>query len=141
MRKYNFVAAFSLALTTIIIYSCKTKKFETTKTSYTANASPAALERGRVLVYSSCAGCHYNRTDNKFIGMQILDVPSIAGKVYSANLTKSQSHGIPPHYSDAQLKYLLKTGIANDGRFIPYMLRPNLAEDDLNAIIAYLRSD
>jgi mono/diheme cytochrome c family protein len=141
MKKYKLAIGISILATAVIVYSCKTKRFETTKTSYTASASPQALERGKVLAYSICAGCHYNRSANKFIGMQILDVPGIAGKVYSANLTKSQSHGIPPHYSDAQLKYLLKTGVANDGRFIPYMLRPNMAEEDLNAIIVYLRSD
>ena len=141
MKKYKLTFAISILTAVIIAYSCKTKKFETTKTSYTANTSTQAFERGKVLVYSICAGCHYNRSVNKFIGMQILDVPGIAGKVYSANLTNSKTHGIPPHYSDAELKYLLKTGVAKDGRFIPYMLRPNLAEDDLNAIIVYLRSD
>lgn len=73
--------------------------------------------------------------------MRIHEVPDIVGKVYSANLTNSKSNGIPPHYSDAELRYLLKTGIARDGRFIPYMLRPNMADEDLNDIIVYLRSD
>jgi hypothetical protein len=68
-------------------------------------------------------------------------VPGIVGKVYSANLTNSKSNGILPHYSDAELKYLLKTGIAKNGRFIPYMLRPNMADEDINAIIVYLRSN
>src|ERR1700760_4982571 len=111
MRQYKWIAAISLMMTIIIIVSCKTK-FETTKAEYKATSSPAALARGRVLVYSICAGCHYNRKVNKFIGTQIEDIPGIAGKVYSANLTHSQSHGIPPHYSDAELRYLFKTGIA-----------------------------
>jgi len=68
-------------------------------------------------------------------------VPAIVGEVYSANLTQSKTHGLPPQYTDAQLKYLLKTGINKDGRFIPYMLRPNMADEDVNAIIAYLRSN
>jgi len=140
MKKYKLITAVSLLLGTVIIISCKTR-FETTKAEYKASVSPAALERGRVLVYSICAGCHLNRPDNKFIGNRIEDVPGIVGKVYSANLTNSKSNGIPPHYSDAELKYLLKTGIARDGRFIPYMLRPNMADGDINAIIVYLRSD
>ncbi|MDB5017183.1 MAG: hypothetical protein JWQ84_2015 [Mucilaginibacter sp.] len=140
MKNYKWLAAISIMMTAIIIYSCKTK-FNTAKAGYKATSTPRAFERGKVLVYSICAGCHYNRSVNKFIGNKIDDVPEIIGSVYSANLTRSKSHGIPPHYSDAELRYLLKTGVARDGRFIPYMLRPNMAEEDLNDIIVYLRSD
>jgi mono/diheme cytochrome c family protein len=124
----------------IIIDSCKTT-FTTAPTDFKATITTQAIERGKVLVFSSCAGCHYDRTIHKLIGTPIHDVPGIVGKVYSANLTNSRTNGRPPQYSDAQLKYLLKTGINKDGRFIPYMLRPNLADEDVNAIIAYLRSN
>src|ERR1700748_1328857 len=40
-----------------------------------------------------------------------------------------------------KIRYLLKTGIARDGRFLAYMLRPNMAGQDIDAIITYLRSD
>jgi mono/diheme cytochrome c family protein len=140
MRKYKLISGISFLIIAIIIYSCKTQ-FNTAPNNYKSTSSTYALERGKVLVFSICAGCHYNHSVNKFIGNQLIDVPSIAGKVYSANLTNSKTNGIPPHYSDAQLKYLLKTGISNDGRFIPYMLRPNMADEDINAIIVYLRSN
>ncbi|HEY4327705.1 MAG TPA: c-type cytochrome [Mucilaginibacter sp.] len=139
MEKYKWIAAICFGLTAIA-FSCKTK-FETTKATTVASTSPQAVERGKVLVYSICAGCHYNHGVNKFIGNRIEDVPGIVGKVYSANLTKSKSHGIPSKYTDAQIKYLIKTGVAYDGRFIPYMLRPNMADEDLNDIVDYLRSD
>ncbi len=131
-----------MLMAVIIIVSCKTK-FDTTKTSFTANRSSEAFERGKILVYSICGGCHYSKEEKKFIGTQIHEVPGIIGKVYAANLTNSDHFewASPPHYSDAELKYLLKTGIARDGRFLSYMLRPNMADEDLNAIIAYLRSD
>jgi mono/diheme cytochrome c family protein len=123
-----------------VIISCKTQ-FATTKINYTHSESPIVLERGKMLTFTICAGCHYDGSVNKFIGKQIKDVPGIAGKVYSANLTNSRSNGITPHYTDAELKYLLKTGVSKDGRFISYMLRPNMADEDINAIIAYLRSN
>ncbi|MBS1520618.1 MAG: hypothetical protein JST50_06450 [Bacteroidetes bacterium] len=140
MRKSQWISAICILTAAIIIGSCKTK-FDTTKSNFTVSRSDAALEHGRVLVYSICGGCHYDQSVNKFIGTRIHEVPGIVGKVYSANLTNSKSNGIPPHYSDAELKYLLKTGIARDGRFIPYMLRPNMADEDLNDIIVYLRSN
>lgn len=140
MRNYKLFLGIGTIMAAIIIAGCKTY-FATAPTNFKATESAEAFERGKVLMFSSCAGCHYNRNAHKFIGNRIEDVPGIAGKVFSANLTNSKTHGIPTHYSDAQLKYLLKTGIANDGRFIPYMLRPNMADEDINAIIVYLRSN
>lgn len=140
MRKFHWILVISVLTATVIIGSCKAK-FDTTKSNFTVSRSEAAFAHGRVLVYSICGGCHYDPSIKKFIGTRIHEVPGIVGKVYSANLTNSKSNGIPIHYIDAELKYLLKTGIARDGRFIPYMLRPNMADDDLNDIIVFLRSD
>jgi len=140
MKKFKYISIICLAMAALV-YGCKTR-FETTKTTtYHAVPSPVAFERGKELTFSICAGCHYDHTVNKFIGTQIHDVPGIAGKVYSANLTHSRTNGIVPKYSDAEIRHLLKTGVARDGRFLEYMLRPNMAEEDINAIIVYLRSD
>jgi len=141
MKRSGWIPLLAFIVTvTVTVISCKTR-FATTTSDFKAGRSQAEIERGRVLVYSICAGCHYNRQTGKFIGNRIEDVPAIAGEVYAANLTHSKTNGIPGKYTDAQLKYLLKTGVAYDGRFIQYMLRPNMAESDLNAIVAFLRSD
>jgi len=139
MKKYKLIIVVAALLGAMII-SCKTQ-FATTKTTYKAVSSEQALAHGRDLAFTICAGCHYDRSVNKFIGTPIHDVPGIVGKVYSANLTQSKTNGLPPRYSDAELKYLFRTGIARDGRFLNYMLRPNMSDDDINAIIVFLRSD
>ncbi|RWY49433.1 cytochrome c family protein [Mucilaginibacter gilvus] len=139
MRKLTWILAIIVLMGGVII-GCKTK-FPTTTNNYKAVSTSHALARGKVLAFSICAGCHYDRAINKFIGTQIHDIPGIAGKVYSANLTHSGSHGIMAKYTDAEVKYLLKTGVANDGRFLNYMLRPNMADQDIDAIIAFIRSD
>jgi len=139
MQKFKWVTGISLLMLAIVI-GCKTQ-FTTTTENYVAVSSPKAIENGRTLAFSICAGCHYNRAVNKFIGTPIEDVPGIAGKIYSANLTHSKTHGIAPKYTDAQIKYLLRTGIAKDGRYLNYMLRPNMSDGDINDIIAFLRSD
>jgi len=139
MRKYQQPAFIAVISAIIFICSCKTH-FETTKATYTAPKTTSAFDRGKVLVVNICGGCHYDRSAGKFIGTRIHEVPGIIGKVYSANLTNSTTHGISPRYTDAELKYLLKTGITKSGHFLPYMLRPNMAEEDLDAIIVYLRS-
>jgi len=139
MKKYIWIIALAVTVPLIII-SCKTR-FDTTKAEYKDMVTPIAFERGKELAFAICAGCHYDRHVNKFIGTQIHDVPGIAGKVYSANLTHSKTNGIAPKYTDAEIRHLLKTGVAKDGRFLSYMLRPNMADEDINAIIVFLRSD
>ncbi|MFI5163575.1 MAG: hypothetical protein ACHQHN_20030 [Sphingobacteriales bacterium] len=139
MKKLKWIAGISLLMATLII-GCKTR-FDTTKASFTVTRSTEAFDRGKELAFSICAGCHYNRATNKFTGNKIEDIPAIAGTVYSANLTHSKTHGVTSRYTDAEIRHLLKTGVARDGRFLSYMLRPNMAEQDVNAIIIYLRSD
>lgn len=115
--------------------------FKTTKDQFTAKANSVSFERGKNLAFNICAGCHYDPKVGKFIGRDLNDLPKIAGHLYSANLTQSKSNGLPPQYSDAELFYLLKTGISKSGKFTPYMMRPMMADDDINDIIVYLRSN
>ena len=68
------------------------------------------------------------------------DMRRILGKIYAHNITQDSIHGIG-NYSDAELAYLIKTGITNKGKYIPFMLRPNIADEDLHNIIAFLRSN
>jgi mono/diheme cytochrome c family protein len=124
----------------ILICSCK-MYFDTTKDTFTASKTAESFDRGKNLVFTICGGCHYDPAVNKFIGKHLNDLPKIAGKMYSANLTHSSTRGIPPHYTDAELFYLLKTGISKSGKFMPYMMRPMMADEDINDIIVYLRSD
>jgi mono/diheme cytochrome c family protein len=115
--------------------------FKTTTDTFTATKIPESEERGKNLTFTICGGCHYDPRVNKFIGKHLNDLPKIAGKMYSANLTHSTTHGRPPHYTDAELFYLLKTGISKSGKFMPYMMRPMMADEDINDIIVYLRSN
>ena len=127
-------------LLALLFCSCK-MYFETTKDQFTARETSESIERGKNLTFSICGGCHYDRQVNKFIGKHLNDLPKIAGTLYSANLTRSTANGVPSHYTDAELFYLLKTGISKSGKFMPYMMRPMMADEDINDIIVYLRSD
>ena len=115
--------------------------FPTTKDQVTVVKTTSSLERGKNLTYNVCGGCHYDHKVEKFIGKKLNDLPRIGGELYAANLTNSKTHGAPPKYTDAELFYLLKTGIGRNGRFMPYMMRPMMADEDINDIIVYLRSD
>jgi mono/diheme cytochrome c family protein len=124
----------------VAIVSCKFY-FNTTKENFTVRTNSASVQNGKNLTHNICGGCHYDHDVKKFIGMPMHDLPGIGGKIFTANLTQSASNGIPPRYNDAELFYLIKTGIAKNGKFMPYMMRPMMADDDINDVITYLRSN
>lgn len=103
--------------------------------------TPARIERGRKIVKVLCAECHLDPTTRQLTGKRMEDAPDEFGPIYSRNITMDREHGIGK-WSDGELAYLLRTGVTRDGRYIPpYMAKlPHLADEDLHAIIAFLRS-
>lgn len=100
---------------------------------------PAQIERGRHLAtaVAKCVDCH---TDN-LAGKKFIDAGPL-GVVYASNLTGGQG-GILGRYTDAQLEQAIRHGVRPDGRGI--MIMPSdeyqyLADEDVSAIIAYLRT-
>jgi mono/diheme cytochrome c family protein len=83
-----------------------------------------------------------NKATGKLTGTQMLDAPKEFGTIYSQNITQDKEYGIGV-WTDAELLYLLRTGIKRSGQYSPpYMAKlPVMADDDVNAIIAFLRSD
>lgn len=104
-------------------------------------ATPQRLARGKQLVSIRCAGCHYDQKTGALTGAQMMEAPTEFGPIFSHNITQHPTKGAA-RYSDRELAYLLRTGIRRDGVFSgPFMQSPNLADEDLYAIIAFLRSD
>ena len=110
------------------------------KVEYTASATPAMIEEGKRLTQIMCSPCHYDPSTKKLTGIHMEDVPGFIGKVISKNITNHPEKGIGK-YSDAELAYILRTGVAKNGKIMPYMQRPNLSDKDLKSIIAFLRSN
>jgi hypothetical protein len=101
---------------------------------------PQKPRRGRNLAFNICGQCHYDEKLRKFTGTEMEDLPGFMGKVYSVNLAHSSKHPALAGYTDEELVQLIKTGTRRDGSYLPYMIRPNLAEEDLKDIIFYFRS-
>lgn len=113
---------------------------------------PAVLARGEYLVYgpAHCVECHGSSEDAL---MKLADgekVPlsgglrvSLAplGVVYSANLTPDPETGIG-RYSDAQIARMMRWSVRPNGRATLEPLMPfgNMSEDDLVAVLSYLRA-
>ncbi|MGH9364514.1 MAG: c-type cytochrome, partial [Thermoanaerobaculia bacterium] len=104
--------------------------------------TPERVERGRKIAGLSCLSCHQNPTTGKLTGKQNMDVPKQFGIVFSKNITRDPVHGIGS-WTDGELMYFLRTGVHRTGQYVPpYMPKfPLLSDDDLESIVAFLRSD
>jgi mono/diheme cytochrome c family protein len=109
---------------------------------FRAPATPQRLARGKKLANILCVGCHVDPRTGRLSGHHLVDVPSKFGSVYSANITRHPSKGIGS-WTDGDIAYLLRTGVARDGRYIPpWMVKlPHMADEDLRAVVSFLRSD
>jgi mono/diheme cytochrome c family protein len=99
---------------------------------------PLAIARGEVLVRTACAGCHVDPATGKFTGSK-LDFPEFFGEFYASNLTGDPSAGIGA-VSDALLARAIRVGLKRDGRLAAMPRLPELSDQDVAAIIGFLRS-
>jgi mono/diheme cytochrome c family protein len=97
--------------------------------------------RGLKIASVMCKGCHRGE-DGKMSGNILADLPPVFGKVASLNITNDSVHGIA-NWTDGELYYFLRTGIRKNGSWAPPMMPKYnaMADDDVKAIIAWLRSD
>jgi mono/diheme cytochrome c family protein len=114
-----------------------------------ASTDSTVIERGRYLAYGPayCAACHTangmsSRVDAgdelPLSGGHVWDVPP--GVLRSANLTPDSATGIG-RYTDAQLVRAIRHGVRHDGRaMLPFMAYQNMSDDDVVAVISFLRS-
>jgi len=104
-------------------------------------ATPEQVERGKKLALMLCVNCHRDPNTGALTGTRMVDVPAEFGEIYSPNITQDKEHGIG-EWTDSELLYLLRTGIKRDGQYAPpYMAKlPTMADADIDALIAFLRS-
>ena len=114
-----------------------------------ATSDAAVVERGRYLVYgpAACAYCHVPREDWARLaageelplsGQHLFRLPF--GELRSANLTTDGQTGIGLR-TDGELARILRHNVRADGRAaLPLMEYSGLSDDDLIAVISFLRS-
>ena len=134
-----YVNVFLLILAGLLLFNCQ-KKYPIETISVKYQPSTEKVELGKRLAISICGPCHYNPDLQNFSGKQMHDIPCSVGNVFASNITNHPEKGIA-NYTPGELKYLLKTGITREGRFAPYMMKPNLAEEDIASLITFLKSD
>lgn len=104
--------------------------------------TPERVAHGAKLAGLLCTGCHENQESHRLTGIQMIDLPAEFGPIYSKNITRHPTKGIGG-WTDGELRTFLRTGLYKDGRYAPpYMPKlPHTSDDDLDAIIAFLRSE
>jgi mono/diheme cytochrome c family protein len=114
-----------------------------------ASTDPAVIERGHyiVRVAAPCASCHGDpkqRAANAsgvevpLVGGYSFDIPP--GTFYTRNLTPDSATGLGL-VSDRAIARALRFGVGHDGRaLLPFMEMQGLSDDDLQAVVSYLRT-
>ena len=119
------------------------------RTNVNIVSDSAIIARGKYLVYgpAHCAHCHvpFNQLSDVEKGIEVpltggfgIEIPP--GKFYAPNITPDKETGIG-NKTDAEIYRMLRHNVRPNGMasidFMPFI---NMAEDDINAVIAYLRS-
>ena len=104
--------------------------------------TPERVADGRKLAMAMCTSCHLDPATGRLTGKVSEDAPPVFGVVYSRNITGSKTHGVGA-WTDGELAYVIRTGVRPDGEYLPpWMVKlPQLSDDELDSIIAFLRSD
>ena len=117
-------------------------RYEPRRVEFTVDVTLERVDRGRRTTVMLCAGCHKDPATGALTGRHMADAPPKFGTIYSSNITQDREYGIGD-WTDAEIAYLVRTGVTRDGRYTPpWMLKlPLLADEDLKDLIAFLRSD
>jgi len=112
------------------------------KLDFPVEVTPERVARGRRSVEMLCAGCHMDSATGALSGKRMPDLPRQFGEAWSRNISAHPVKGIGA-WTNGEVAYLLRTGIARDGRYTPpWMVKlPNASDEDLRDIVAFLRSD
>lgn len=115
----------------------------------TASLDPVIVERGRYLVFgpAGCARCHTDR--DKLSQLQAgTELPLVGGRhwanslgdIYAANITPDNENGIG-RWSDGEIARAIRHGVDNNDQLLaPMMEYGDIKEEDLVAIVSYLRT-
>ena len=143
------LAVVLLATAGVILVEARWKRrFDAPYPAIAVSQDPAVVAHGEYIVYgaAACAYCHvprdeWGRLDRgerlPLSGHHLFRLPF--GDIYSANLTPDPATGIGRR-SDGELARILRYGVRADGRAAFPMMEMQLSDEDLTAVVSFLRS-
>jgi mono/diheme cytochrome c family protein len=135
----------------VAVMAREDRKFEIPSVVTHASRDPAIIARGRYLAYgpAHCVECHGAPDRRDEIGGDAraripltggVEMRLPVGVFRPANITPDVETGIG-RYSDDDIARVLRHGVKPDGRAVlPFMAFGDMAEDDMDAIISFLRA-
>ncbi|MBI2886130.1 MAG: c-type cytochrome [Chloroflexi bacterium] len=149
MRAKRLSLTTQLILTALLLAGSAMATWLLTAGPSVASAQEDAISKGRAMARTVCMECHSPRVAGDpyrldpaklFAGDEPFEGPW--GTVYASNITSDRETGISA-WTDAELKRAIVEGIARDGTkllVMPWELFRGLADEDINNIVAYLRT-
>ncbi len=149
----SLLAVIVLAVAAFYLYVETTwdKKYNWPGPPLTVSKDSAVIEHGRYLVNgpAHCISCHVANFDDFVAADQGRDVPLRGGVIFpmgplgtmaTRNLTPDTKTGLG-RFTDEQVFRMMRHGIRPDGMATLTVMMPfyNMADDDLVAIVSYLR--
>jgi mono/diheme cytochrome c family protein len=143
------VITVAFAAGAVFVAARQNLRFDAPYPPVAAPTDSAVLARGRYLVREvvNCANCHGDTTqfaalmagaDVRLSGGFMWDIPP--GRIYARNITPDPETGLGDVTPQA-IARALRYGVGHDGRaLLPFMEMQGLADDDLAAVVWYLRS-
>ena len=133
----------------VLVFLRQNRKFNAAYPDIHASKDSAIIARGQYLAFgpAHCSGCHSPAANQERInkGERLpleggLEFSLPIGKIYSKNITPDEETGIGK-LSDSVIARSLRYGVARDGRALfDFMPFHNLSDEDLTAVISFLRS-
>ena len=133
----------------ITVMARQNVKYEAPYPDIIASTDSAVIARGKHLVFSSahCIDCHNKQNSDSLInlGQEVPLSGGVAfelpvGTIYSKNITPDKETGIG-RYSDGEIARALRYGVHPNGTAVfDFMPFHNTSDEDLTAIISYLRA-
>ena len=153
MKKYLLFtirfAGIALGVFIISIFALQLKTYTAPATGIKASKDPVVIERGEYIAQhlSHCGACHGDLKQREagipanqlsLNGGMVFPLP--IGDIYVPNITADTETGIGL-LSDEELARALRYGISHNGKMmLPLMPYQNMSDEDLTAVISYLRT-
>jgi mono/diheme cytochrome c family protein len=145
----GLVLLFLILGVTVTVFSRQHIKYDRPYPAITATTDSAVILRGKHLVFGAahCADCHSKVKPDSLLklgqevpltGGMLFDLP--LGKIYSKNITPDMETGIGK-MTDAEIARALRYGVHADGTVVfDFMPFHNMTDEDMTAVISFLRA-
>jgi mono/diheme cytochrome c family protein len=138
-----------IAAAAVFVGARQNLKFDMPYPDVAASSDSAVIARGRYIVrnVANCSNCHGD-TSQSAAEASGAEVPLSGGfawnippgQFHALNITPDDETGLG-RISDRAIARALRRGVGNDGRaLLPFMEMQGLSDDDLTAVVSYLRS-